>query len=163
MVLCRELVGKRTSDYLGPPTQRPEWNKKPVDNSQIPELLARIAEFRQKNLTGEAVVFDWIKRRIQPLQARETFGFQYQGTIDSSRYSEEEISNEEVFSRIQQLLKNVQGVPVVPDTFSATNPPKQEDVELFKSSPPLPGTNRSFIANLIQEGSCHMEYLHRWY
>ena len=118
-------MGERTSDYLGPPTQRPEWNKKPVDNSQIPELLARIAEFRQKNLTGEAVVFDWIKRRIQPLQARETFGFQYQGTIDSSRYSEEEISNEEVFSRIQQLLKNVQGVPVVPDTFSATNPPKQ--------------------------------------
>ena len=58
-----------------PPTQQPEWNKKLVDNSQIPELLARIAELRQKNLTGEAVVFDWMKRRIQPLQARETFSF----------------------------------------------------------------------------------------
>ena len=69
----------------GPPTQRPEWNKKPVDNSQIPELLARIAELRQKNLTGEAVVFDWMKRRIQPLQAWETFGFQYQRATDSSR------------------------------------------------------------------------------
>ena len=84
-----------------PPTQQPEWNKKLADNSQIPELLARIAELRQKNLTGEAVVFDWMKRRIQPLQARETFSFQYQGTIDLSRFSEEEISNEEVFSRIQ--------------------------------------------------------------
>ena len=40
----------------GPPTQRPEWNKKPVDNSQIPKLLARIAELRQKYLNGEAVV-----------------------------------------------------------------------------------------------------------
>ena len=39
----------------GPPTQRPEWNKKPVDNSQIPKLLARIAELKQKNLNGEAV------------------------------------------------------------------------------------------------------------
>ena len=72
-----------------------------VDNSQVPELLSRIAEIRQKNLIGEDVVFDWMKRRIQPLQARETFSFQYQGTIDSSRVSEEEISSEEVFSRIQ--------------------------------------------------------------
>ena len=70
-------------------------------------------------------MFDWIKRRIQPLQARETFGFQYQGTTDSSRFLEEEISDEEVFSRIQRLLKNVEDVPVVPDTFSAANPPKQ--------------------------------------
>jgi len=61
----------------GPPIQWLEWNKKPVDNSQIPELLSRIAELRQKNLTREAVVFDWMKRRIQPLQARETFSFQY--------------------------------------------------------------------------------------
>ena len=85
----------------GPPIQRPEWNKKPVDNSQIPELLSRIAELRQKILTGEAVVFDWMKRRIQPLQARETLSFKYRGTTDSSRFSKEEISSEEVFSQIQ--------------------------------------------------------------
>ena len=85
----------------GPPIQWPEWNKKPVDESQISELLVRIADLRQNNVTGEAVMFDWMKRKIQPLQARETFGFQYQGTTDSSRYSEEEISDEEVFSRVQ--------------------------------------------------------------
>ena len=66
-----------------------------------------------------------MKRRIQPLQTRETFSFQYQETTDSTRYSEEEISDEEVFSRIQRLLKNVKDLPVVPDTFSAANPPKQ--------------------------------------
>ena len=60
------------------PIQRPEWNKKLVDDSQIPELLDRIASLRQKNITGDAVVFNWMKRRIQPLQARETLGFQYQ-------------------------------------------------------------------------------------
>ena len=31
----------------GPPIQWPEWNKKPVDESQLPELLARIADLRQ--------------------------------------------------------------------------------------------------------------------
>ena len=66
-----------------------------------------------------------MRRRIQPLQARETFGFQYQGMTDSSRLLEEEISDEEVFSRIQRLLKNMKDVPVVFDTFFAANPPKQ--------------------------------------
>ena len=75
-------------------------------------------------LTGEAVVFDWMKRRIQPLQARETLGFQYQGTADSSS-SKEEISNDVAFSRVQRLLKNVKKIPVVLDTFSAASPPKQ--------------------------------------
>ena len=76
-------------------------------------------------LTGEAVIFDWMKRRIQPLQARESLGFPYQVTADLSRYSKEEISNDFVFSRVQRLLRNVKKVPVVPDTFFAANPPKQ--------------------------------------
>ena len=66
-----------------------------------------------------------MKRRIQPLQARETLAFHYQGTTDSSRYSEEEISDEEVFSRVQRLLRDVKKVPVVPDMFFAASPPKQ--------------------------------------
>ena len=69
-------------------------------------------------LTGEAVVFDWMKRRIQPLQARETLGFQFQGTADPSRYSNEEISDDVIFSRIQRLLRNVKKVPVVPDALN---------------------------------------------
>ena len=63
-------------------------------------------------LTGEAVVFDWMKRRIQPLQAREMLGFQYQGTADSSRYSKEEISDDVAFSRVQRLLRNINRTPV---------------------------------------------------
>ena len=109
----------------GPPIQWPEWNKKPVVESQIPELLEQIAILRKNNLTGEAVVFDWMKRRSQPLQARETLGFQYRGTADSSRYSKEEISDGEILSRVQRLLRDVKKVPFVPDTFSAASPPKQ--------------------------------------
>ena len=76
-------------------------------------------------LTGEAVMFDWMKRRIQPLQARESLGFQYQGTTDPSRYSKEEISDDVAFSRVQRLLKNVKQIPVVPGAYSTVNPPKQ--------------------------------------
>ena len=76
-------------------------------------------------LIGEAVVFDWMNRRIQPLQAWEMLGFQYQGIADLSRYSKEEISDDVAFSRVQRMLRNVKKVPVVPDAFSAKNPPKQ--------------------------------------
>ena len=109
----------------GPPIQWPECNKKLVDESQVSELLDRFAKLRQNMLTGEAVVFDWMKRRIQPLQARGLLGFQYQETADPSRYSKEEISDDVAFSQIQRLLRNVKKVPIVPNTFSAVNPPKQ--------------------------------------
>ena len=66
-----------------------------------------------------------MNRRIQPLQARESFGFQYQETTDPSRYSKEEISDDVAFSRVQRLLKNVKKIPVDPGTFSDANPPKQ--------------------------------------
>ena len=70
-------------------------------------------------------MFDWMRRRIQPLQARETLGFQYRGTTDSSRYSKEEILDDDAFSRVRRLLRDVKKIPVVPDIFSAANPPKQ--------------------------------------
>ena len=76
-------------------------------------------------MTGEAIMFDWMKQRIQPLQAQESLGFQYQRTTNLSRYSKEEISDDVAFSRVQRLLKNVKQIPVVPGAFSAVNPPKQ--------------------------------------
>ena len=125
VVLCREPVRMLSPITPGPPIQWPEWNKKPVDENQVSELLERIADLRQNMLTGEAIVFDWMKRRIQPLQARGSLGFQYQGTTDPSRYSKEEISDDVAFSRVQQLLKDVKKIPVAPGAFSVVNPPKQ--------------------------------------
>ena len=84
----------------GPPVQRAEWLKKPIDMSQIPELLEIIASLKQKGISGEAVAFDWMKSRIQPLQARVT-GFEYQGKNDLSPCSEKEISNREALRRVQ--------------------------------------------------------------
>ena len=40
----------------GPPIQRIEWNKKPIDDSQVPDLLGWIANLKQNQLTGEAVI-----------------------------------------------------------------------------------------------------------
>ena len=125
MVVHRKPWQYPPSDYSRSPIQRPEWNKKPVDDSQILDLLEWIANLKQKQIIGEAGIFDWMKRRIQPLQAREIFGFQYQGTSDPSQYLEKEISNGKILCRAQRLLKKVEHVPIIPDTFSASNPPRQ--------------------------------------
>ena len=93
--------------------------------SQIPELLEMIASLKQKRISGEAVAFDWMKRRIQPLQARVTFGFEYWGKNDPSRCSEEEISNGEALRRVQRLFEKVEHVPHLLNTFSVLNPPKE--------------------------------------
>ena len=108
----------------GPPVQRAEWLKKPLDMSQIPELLEKIASLKQKGLSVEVVAFDWMKRRIQPLQARVTFGFEYQGKNDPSQCLGEEISNGQALHRVQRLFDKVEHVPHL-NTFSVLNPPKE--------------------------------------
>ena len=85
----------------GPPVQWAEWLKKPIDMSQIPELLEMIASLKQRGISGESVAFDLMKHRIQPLQARVTFGFKYQGKNDPSQRLGEEISNGEALQRVQ--------------------------------------------------------------
>ena len=109
----------------GPPIIWAEWLKKPLDTSQIPDLLKLIANLKQNWITGEVVAFDWMKRRIQPLQARVNFGFEYQGTSDPSRGSNKEISNGEALRRVQRLFEKVEHVPHLLDTFSVLNPPKE--------------------------------------
>ena len=108
---------------LGPPTVRPEWKQESVDDSQIQDLLKWIADLKHHRITGQAVDMDWMKRRIQPLEARENFGFEYQGISDPSHYSTTEISNGEALRRVQQVLANVDHVPHIPNSFSVLNPP----------------------------------------
>ena len=93
--------------------------------NQIPELLEMIENLRQKGISGESMAFDWMKCRIQRLQARITFRFEYQGRSDPSRCSEEEITNEEALCRVQRLFDQAEHVPQILNTFSVLKPPKE--------------------------------------
>jgi hypothetical protein len=42
---------------------------------QLPELLARIKALREAGLGAEHVAFSFMKRRVQPLMARDTLGY----------------------------------------------------------------------------------------
>ena len=93
--------------------------------SQILELLEMIASLKQKGISGEAVAFDWMKRRIQPLQARVTFGFEYQGKMVHRDAQKKEFSNGEALRRVQRLFEKMEQVPPLLNTFSMLNPPKE--------------------------------------
>jgi hypothetical protein len=52
---------------------------------QLPELMQKIKALREAGLRAEHVAFSFMKRRVQPLMARDTLGYQYTGDQDTSR------------------------------------------------------------------------------
>jgi hypothetical protein len=64
------------------PKHWPWWNTEPTmqEGIQLPELLAKIKALRETGLRAEHVAFSFMKRRVQPLVARDTLGYQYTAT-----------------------------------------------------------------------------------
>jgi hypothetical protein len=59
------------------PRHRPWWNTKPTmqEGIQLPELLLKIKALREAGLRAEHVAFSFMKRRVQPLMARNTLSY----------------------------------------------------------------------------------------
>ena len=85
-----------------PPIYVREWIHKntPRSDDQVKELLDLTFCLREMRVTTASVVFNWIQRRIQPLQRRNHFGFQYEGIKDSSRFSAEPIERTEGLKKV---------------------------------------------------------------
>jgi hypothetical protein len=62
---------------------------------QLPELLLKIKALREAGLRAEHVAFSFMKRRVQPLMAHDTLGYQYTGEDDTSRMPGDEIDDDE--------------------------------------------------------------------
>jgi hypothetical protein len=112
---------------------RPEWNTELSrgDMDQVDELLAIIAAHKETGVTGASVMFSFFKCRIQPIQQRQTLGFEYIGTEDPSRMCAEELTNDAAPIRVKRVLLDVNAVPYIPKLFSAQNPPKPASVRLL--------------------------------
>jgi hypothetical protein len=62
---------------------------------QLPELLARIKVLREAGLRAEHMAFSFMKRKVQPLMARDTLGFEYAGDDDTSPMPGGEVDDDE--------------------------------------------------------------------
>jgi hypothetical protein len=125
--------------------------------------LARIKALREAGLRAEHVAFSFLNRRVQPLMARDTLGFEYTGDDDTSRMPGDEVDNDDIVDRLARIFKDMPLYTACPvSEYSAARPPKevsshtqcrvphsmcvvalmscflQDDLKKFVSEPPPP-------------------------
>jgi hypothetical protein len=93
---------------------------------QLPELLTKMKALREAVLRAEHVAFSFMKRRVHPLMARDTLGYQYTGDGDSSRMPGGEIYDDDIIKRLGRIFKDVPTYTPCPVTeYSAVHPPNE--------------------------------------
>jgi hypothetical protein len=93
---------------------------------QLPELLAKIKVLREAGLRAEHVAFSFMKRRVQPLMARDTLGYQYTGDDDTSRMPGGEVDDDDSVDRLGRIFKDMPAYTPCPvPEYSATRPPNE--------------------------------------
>jgi hypothetical protein len=107
---------------------RPWWNTEPTmqEGIQLPELLARIKALREAGLRAEHVAFSSMKRRVQPLMARDTLGYEYTRDDDTSRMPGDEVDDDNIVDMLARIFKDMPPYPACPvPEYSAARPPKE--------------------------------------
>jgi hypothetical protein len=110
------------------PMHRDWWNTEPTMQKgiQLPELLARIKVLREAGLRTEHVAFSFMKRRVQPLMARDTLGFEYTGDDNTSRMPGGEMDNDDIIKRLTRIFKDMPSYMACPvQEYSTARPPKE--------------------------------------
>jgi hypothetical protein len=110
------------------PKHRSWWNSEPTmqEGIQLPELLAKIKALREAGLRAEHVAFSFMKRRVQPLMAHDTLGYQYTGDDDSSRMPGGEIDDDDIVDRLGRIFKDMPAYTPCPvPKYSAARPPNK--------------------------------------
>jgi hypothetical protein len=93
---------------------------------QLPELLAKIKALREAELRAEHVAFNFMKRRVQPLMARDTLGYQYSGDDNTSRMPGDEVDDDDIVDRLRRILKDIPAYTPCPvPENSVARPPNE--------------------------------------
>jgi hypothetical protein len=74
---------------------------------QLPELLAKIKALREAGLRAKHVAFSFMKRRVQPLMARDTLGYHYTSDDDTSRMPGDEVDDDDIVDRLGRIFKDM--------------------------------------------------------
>jgi hypothetical protein len=145
------------------PKHRPRWNTEPTmqEGIQLPELLQKIKALREAGLRAEHVAFSFMKRRVQPLMAHDTLGYQYTGDDDTLRMPSNEFDNEDIVERLGRIFKDMPPYTPCPvPEYSAARPPNKVgnrtfvfEYSLYCSSRAhqnclLPGDLTKFVSDL---------------
>jgi hypothetical protein len=112
----------------------------------------KIKALREAGLRAEHVAFSFMKRRIQPLMARDTPGYQYTGEDDSSRMPGNEIDDDDIIDRLGRIFKDMPAYTPCPvPEYSAAHPPNKVSSHIQCMS-----TDYVVVVVLTQSACCRM-------
>jgi hypothetical protein len=85
---------------------------------------------REAGLRAEHVAFSFMKRRVQPLMARNTLGYQYTGDDDTSRMPGGEVDDDDdIVDRLGRIFKDMSAYTLCPmPEYSAARPPNEVSI-----------------------------------
>jgi hypothetical protein len=91
---------------------------------QLPPLLNKIKALREAGLRAKHVAFSFMKRRVQPLMARDTLRYQYTGNENTSRMPGFEVKVDIIIERLGKIFKDLPlYTPCPVQEYSKVRPP----------------------------------------
>jgi hypothetical protein len=119
---------------------------------QLPKLLQKIKALREAGLRAEHVAFSFMKRRVQPLMARDTLGYQYTGMDDTPWMPGGEIDDDNIVERLSRIFKDMPPYTPCPvPEYSAAHPPNE-----VSSRTQCLSTHCMVVVMLTQATCCRM-------
>jgi hypothetical protein len=89
-------------------------------------VLPRIKALKEAGLRAEHVAFSFMKRRVQPLMARDTLGYEYTGDDDTSPMPCDEVDDDDIVDRLGRIIKDMPAYTSCPvSEYSAARPPNK--------------------------------------
>jgi hypothetical protein len=116
----------------------PSWIESPTDleTTEAKVLLAEICLLKERGLTAEAVVADFVFKNIQPLKDRAYPTYLYSGVTDSTRITNKRIPAADLVSQLEMILRGKVSNICAPVAYSAWNLPPSKSFFDFVSNPP---------------------------
>jgi hypothetical protein len=97
------------------------WTESPTDLevAEAGALLAEVGLLKERGLTAEAVVADFIFKNIQPLKDRAYLAYLYRGLANSTRVTNRRIPAVDLVSRLEMILRGKVSNIGAPVAYSA--------------------------------------------
>jgi hypothetical protein len=121
-----------------PDVRTPSWIESPMDQevAKAGVLLAEVGLLKERGLTAEAVVADFVFKNIQPLKDRAYPAYLYRGLADSTRVTIRRIHVVDLVSRLEMTLRGKVSNIGAPVAYSVWNLPPSQAFNSFVSNPP---------------------------
>jgi hypothetical protein len=121
-----------------PDVRTPSWTESPTDLevAETGALLAEVGLLKEKGLTAEAIVADFVFKNIQSLKDRAYPAYLYRGLADSTQVTNRRIHAVDLVSRLEMILRGKVSNIGAPVAYSAWNLPPSKTFISFVSNPP---------------------------